>query len=149
MLGGAHSLGSLILLVSASSSGAIAGVFGRRGKWTSRRGPSQGVKPSDGGEDWQQTQGSVAAGRLVWNHVEISYEFTVEGKRYQGKHEIRLSPVNPEDLYPELARRHEVNALLHRYARGTVVLVRYNPANPEQSILFESEGTQAKGAGAG
>ena len=146
IVGGAHSLTNLVLLVCASGSSAVAGVFGRRGRWTSRRRTNKTYSPEEI-EKWQRAMGSITGSRLVWNHIEISYEFLAMGKPQQGKHEVRLSPVNPDDLYPEVARRHEVNALLNRYARGTAVAVRYDPANPEQSILIENEAAQATSAG--
>jgi hypothetical protein len=68
---------------------------------------------------------SVAGGRLYW--PEIAFEYEVEGRVYIAN-TVRL--VECHSSNPEPAER-----LVRRYPKGTVVDVRYDPADPSQALL--------------
>jgi hypothetical protein len=87
--------------------------------------------------DWPETQGMVTSTEVVWAHVEITYEYSVAGTKYTGKYEISLPPVAPDRTATGAAR---LNAAAKQemadYPQGASLIIRYNPKNPAESVLF-------------
>lgn len=87
--------------------------------------------------EWPEVQGVVARSRVVWAHAEVNYTYSVAGGSYKGKCKINLTP-QPPDRYSRGAARliAESKGTLAEFPDGSDVVVRYNPANPGESILW-------------
>ncbi|GAB4495436.1 MAG: DUF3592 domain-containing protein [Anaerolineales bacterium] len=90
---------------------------------------------------WQTTSGKITRSETralkkrdidgkesVRSAPAIAYEYTVNGKRYQGER-ISLAEIIPES---------DIEPLLARYPVGAQVTVYYDPANPRQAVLERS-----------
>src|SRR5689334_2656621 len=86
---------------------------------------------------WPEAQAIVVASSVVWAHVEVKYEYLVKGTRYSGTYKMNL-PVGPPDRYARTATRvsNEAKADLADYPPDTRVIIRYNPKDPKQSVLY-------------
>jgi hypothetical protein len=87
---------------------------------------------------WPEAQGRVMDTRLVWAHVEVVYEFRVSGKIYEGLHKIHLGPVPMGGASARSARALDAAAKrnMKEFPVKSPVVVRYNPANPAESVLY-------------
>jgi hypothetical protein len=87
--------------------------------------------------NWPETQVIVLSTEVEWAHVQVNYEYLVAGTKYQGKYEISLSPVAPDQYGRGVARLNaEVKQEMDDYPPGCGVVIRYNPTDPSESVLF-------------
>ncbi len=86
---------------------------------------------------WPEAQGIVVASRVVWAHVEVTHEYLVGSVRYKGSYKLNL-PVGAPDRYARTAIRmnNEAKADLADYPPDAKVIIRYNPKNPKESVLY-------------
>src|SRR5207245_2234852 len=86
---------------------------------------------------WPEAQGFVVASTVVWAHVEVRYEYLIKDGRYSGKYKMNL-PVGPPDHYARTATRmnNDAKADLADYPPDAPVIIRYNPKNPKESVLY-------------
>ena len=91
--------------------------------------------------NWPEKQGRVLRSKTVWGHVEVVYEYWVLGKNYEGRYKINLPPQAPGGRAMESVRAARrlitaANEDLAEYPVGAKVVVRYNPVNPTESVLY-------------
>jgi hypothetical protein len=84
---------------------------------------------------WPQTEGLVISSRVVWAHVEVDYGYCVGGLNYTGKFELSLAPQTPE-LLGAHDFNNEAKQYTTEYAPSTRLVIRYNPLNPQESVLY-------------
>ena len=90
---------------------------------------------------WPETQGRVTGNEVVWAHVRVTYEYSVAGITYCGRYDISLAPVVPgRSVTAVKTLNAEAQDALTKFPIGTRVVVRYNPARPEESVLYCSAG---------
>lgn len=86
---------------------------------------------------WPEVPGVVLDSKVRWAHVATNYEYTAAGLRYVGLHETSLSLQYPT---PSLvgARRfqRESRQVMAEFSPGTKLVIRYNPLNHSESVLF-------------
>lgn len=86
---------------------------------------------------WLKAEGTVTISKTVWTHVEVTYEFTVSGRSYTGRYDMTLPPATPDPgSRGALVFASEAKSLMKDYSPGTKVMVRYNPLQPSESVLF-------------
>ena len=87
--------------------------------------------------DWPEVQGKVQSSKIVWGHYEVTYEYAVNGKSYSGRYEINLSPAVP-DRFARGATKMiaEAKQDLADFPVGSNVTIKFNPQDPQQSILL-------------
>lgn len=85
---------------------------------------------------WPETQGTVTASKVVWGHVEVAYQYHVSGTTNNGKYEISLSPVAPGSLVGSAEFGREAREDIELYPPGAFLIIRYNPENPTESVLY-------------
>ncbi len=87
--------------------------------------------------DWPETQGRVVGSEVVWGHVSVKYEYSVESRCFEGNYNISMTPRAP-DRYGRGAAAFSEEALdaMDDYPAGSDVVIRYNPKRPQQSVLF-------------
>ncbi|MFZ5809510.1 MAG: DUF3592 domain-containing protein [Chloroflexota bacterium] len=96
------------------------------------------LREVQGAKNWQTTSGKIIRSEIrtvrkrdlderetVRSAPAITYEYSVDGKRYQGER-ISLAEIIPES---------DLEATLARYPLGAQVTVYYNPADPRQAVL--------------
>jgi len=87
--------------------------------------------------EWPEVQGKIKSSKIVWGHYEVKYEYLVEGKSYSGTHEINLSPAVPDRFARGAARMiAEAKEDLTDFPVGSNVIIKFNPQEPQQSILL-------------
>ena len=86
---------------------------------------------------WPETQGRVMSSRVVWAHVEVKYEYSISSGRYTGKYKMNLPP-GPPDKRGRTATRMitEAQQDIGDFPSGANVVIRYNPQQPQQSVLY-------------
>ena len=86
---------------------------------------------------WPEAQGKVLGAKAVWGHFEVAYEYVVGNRFYKGTHILNLKPAVP-DQYARGARAmiSEIRQDQNDYPVGAPIIVRYNPRNPQESILL-------------
>jgi Protein of unknown function (DUF3592) len=87
--------------------------------------------------NWPETQGQVRQTKVVWAHVEVSYEYRVAARTYVGTYKISLSPVVP-DRGAQGARKLDAEAKqdISEFPEGLRIIIRYNPKRPEESVFY-------------
>lgn len=87
--------------------------------------------------DWPEVQGKVQSSKILWGHYEVTYEYVVNGKSHSGSYEINLSPAVP-DRFARGARKmlEEAKQDLADFPVGSNVIIKFNPQDPQQSILL-------------
>ena len=87
--------------------------------------------------DWPEAQGTVVTSRVVWAHVEVMYEYSISSGRFTGKYKMNLPP-GPPDRYGRTATRmnEEARGDIGEFPPGANVVIRYNPQEPNQSVLY-------------
>jgi hypothetical protein len=87
--------------------------------------------------DWPEAQGTVVSSRVVWAHVEVMYEYSISSGRFTGKYKMNLPP-GPPDKFGRTATRmnEEARVDIADFPPGTNVIIRYNPQQPSQSVLY-------------
>ena len=89
------------------------------------------------GLEWPEAKGTVKRSRVAWAHVEVSYEYSVEGIRYTGKYKMSLAPVVPDRYGKGAARMNkEATEDIADFPPGQAVVIRYNPSRPDESVLY-------------
>src|SRR5579864_464625 len=87
--------------------------------------------------DWPEVDGRVTSSKTVWAHIEINYEYSVHGARYQGKYKMNLTPVMPDKTSRGATQLgNEARRDLSEFPSGQKLVIRYNPARPEESVFF-------------
>jgi hypothetical protein len=110
------------------------GFYGIWAFWNAMRG-SREEKAAERSLDWPETQGRVVRSKIVWGHVEIVYEYWISGVSQEGRYKINLPPQFPGGKAPQaLGTAGKVE--IAEYPVGAKVVVRYNPANPQESVLY-------------
>ena len=90
--------------------------------------------------DWPETKGRVLSSEVVWAHVNVVYDYFVDGKRHVGEYKISLSPVAPDRWGRGAASvSQEATKEVAAFPAGTGVTIRYNPARAEESVLYCSD----------
>jgi hypothetical protein len=86
---------------------------------------------------WPEAQGRVVSSKVVWAHVEVTYEYSISGGHYIGKYKMNLPP-GPPDNFGRTATRmmEEARQDIADFPAGAEVIIRYNPEQPEQSVLY-------------
>jgi hypothetical protein len=88
------------------------------------------------GRFWPTVTGVLTSKKLVWAHVEITYEYATPNGTHQGIHKIQLSVVLPDRTGQDASKLNdEAKAIMEKFAVGQNLTVRYNPTCPDQSIL--------------
>lgn len=87
--------------------------------------------------DWPEVQGKVQSSKIVWGHYAVTYEYAVNGKLHSGSYEINLSPTAP-DRFARGATKMlaEAKQDLADFPVGSNVIIKFNPQDPQQSILL-------------
>ena len=90
--------------------------------------------------DWPRVHGTVIRSEVVWGHVDVVYEYLVEGKCHVGRYEISMTP-RPADRYGRSATAfsEEAHDAMEDYPVGSTLVVRYNPNQPQESVLYYRE----------
>jgi hypothetical protein len=87
--------------------------------------------------DWPEVQGRVLSSEVVWGHFEVKYEYIANGQYRQGTHVLNLPPAVPDHCGQGAARNIAEAAQDKRdFPPGALLIVKYNPQRPEQSILL-------------
>lgn len=99
---------------------------------------------------WPEAQGRVVISKVAWAHVEVTYEYSISSGRYTGKYEMNL-PVGPPDRYGQTATRMNTEAKqdITDFPPGANVIVRYNPQQPNESVLYCKGEISRDGRGTG
>ena len=86
---------------------------------------------------WPEAQGWVLTSKIVWAHVAVTYEFSIPSGRYTGKYERNLPVVAP-DKYAQgaAAVNSEAKQDIAEFPPGANVIIRYNPQQPNESVLY-------------
>jgi Protein of unknown function (DUF3592) len=86
---------------------------------------------------WPEEQGYVVSSKIVWGHVEVDYKYWVSGEDHEGKRKFNLPPAGVGGVITIAARlfMNAANQHMDEYPAGAKVVVRYNPAKPEDSVL--------------
>lgn len=86
--------------------------------------------------EWPEVNGSVTESRVAWAHVEVSYEYTVQGRHFTGQYNLSLTPVVP-DRYGVGARQINSEAAndISQFPVGRKLIIRYNPLNLKESVF--------------
>ena len=92
---------------------------------------------------WPQTQGSVTSSRIVWAHLEVAYEFPANGQRFTGSYTVGMPATLPTFIGMGVIARATKN-FLGDYPVGTKLLVRYNPLDPTESVLYSRDPASPK-----
>lgn len=103
--------------------------------WNSRR-TERDAKLVERSLAWPEAQGIVITSKVVWAHVEVAYEYHALGATYTGKYEMGLEPVAPGGLSGMGAYNREARQGLNQYPSGVSLIIRYNPLNPSESVLY-------------
>jgi hypothetical protein len=92
--------------------------------------------------EWPEVQGKVISARVAWAHVEVCYEYEVQGIRYTGKYDMSLTSVVP-DKYARGATQlnNEASEDIAHFPPGQTAIIRYNPLGPEESVFYCSGGS--------
>ena len=87
--------------------------------------------------DWPEADGRVITSRVVWAHVEVRYEYSISSGRFTGKYKMNLPPGAP-DRYGRTATRmnEEAKGDIGDFPPGANDVIRYNPQQPSQSVLY-------------
>jgi hypothetical protein len=100
-----------------------------------KRSDEKSVERSHG---WPETQALVVSSEIVWGHVEIDYKYWVSGEGREGRHKFSLPPTTAGGNVTTAARLFKNASKQHiaEYPVGAKVVVRYNPAKSEESVLY-------------
>jgi hypothetical protein len=123
--------------------------FGIWAFWNAMR-ENRDAKSIERSLHWPETQGRVMGGSVVWGHVEIKYEYNVSGRRHEGTYSEGLPPQAPGGNAARGAAfrlSKAADRYLAQYPAGSNVVIRYNPAKPEESVLYCKGDVQAPGDG--
>jgi hypothetical protein len=104
--------------------------------WNMRR-DSRNEELVEQSRTWPEVHGSVVSCKVAWAHVEVKYEYSISSGRYMGKYKINL-PVGAPDRYGQTATRmsDEAKQYIADFPTGADVIIRYNPQQPDQSVLY-------------
>jgi hypothetical protein len=104
--------------------------------WNMRR-DSRNEKLVEHSLAWPEVHGKVVSSKVAWAHVEVNYEYSISSGRYTGKYKINLS-VGAPDRYGQTAIRmtEEAKQNIADFPTGADVIIRYNPQQPDQSVLY-------------
>jgi len=104
--------------------------------WNMRR-DSRNEKLMERSLAWPEVQGRVVSSKIAWAHVEVKYEYSIPSGRYMGKYKINL-PAGVPDRYGQTATRmtEEAKQDIADFPTGADVIIRYNPQQPDQSVLY-------------
>jgi Protein of unknown function (DUF3592) len=95
---------------------------------------------------WPEMNGEVTSSKAIWAHVEVCYQYSVRGTSYTGKYKMNLTPVVPDRTGRGAAQTgSEVWRDLREFQCGQKVVIRYNPARPEESVFYCSGETYSEG----
>jgi|SRR5580658_1624002 hypothetical protein len=114
------------------------GFFGIWVFWNAMR-ENRDAKSIERSLGWPETQGRVVGGSVVWGHVEVRYEYKAGGQWREGTYTEGLPPQAPSGSGGALAARrvkYAAERYLAKYPVAANVIVRYNPENPEESVLY-------------
>jgi Protein of unknown function (DUF3592) len=97
---------------------------------------------------WPEVHGKVVSSKVAWAHVEVKYEYSISSGQYTGKYKINLS-VGAPDRYGQTATRmnQEAKQDIADFPTGADVIIRYNPQQPAQSVLYWRSGISGDGTG--
>lgn len=88
---------------------------------------------------WPEISGKVVSAETICAHVEVTYEYYVEGRTYTGKHKLNLDPVMVDRTGRAAAYlNQEARQCINNFPPGASVIIRFNPQRPEQSVLIAS-----------
>jgi|ERR1700688_970164 hypothetical protein len=104
--------------------------------WNMRR-DSRNEKLVERSLAWPEVQGRVVSSKVVWAHVEVKYEYSISSGRYMGKYKINLA-VGAPDRFGQTATRvsKEAKQNIAEFPSGVDVIIRYNPQQPGESVLY-------------
>jgi hypothetical protein len=87
---------------------------------------------------WPEVQGKITRVDLVWAHIAIQYEYKALGKWLEGTYRVHLGPFVPSGWHVAAAAgiNRGLAGYSKEYAVGSKIIVRYNPANPAESVLY-------------
>jgi uncharacterized protein DUF3592 len=87
---------------------------------------------------WPEQEGYVVSSKIVWGHVQVDYKYWVSGEGHEGRHKFSLPPEGAGGVVTIAARlfMNAANKHMGEYPAGAKVVVRYNPAKPEESVLY-------------
>jgi hypothetical protein len=108
---------------------------------------SRNAKQLERSGEWPETRGTVTTSLLKLAHVEVRCKYSASGTEYIGKYEINLTPFVPSRDLSSLARLGaEAKLAMADYPTGASLMIRYNPKNPTESVIFgRSEGSRPNG----
>jgi hypothetical protein len=91
--------------------------------------------------NWPETRGHVVSSKVVWGHVSVSYNYTVETREYAGRYKMNLPPRIPNKDGGDNGREFlaEAKQAVNDYPVGSKLLIRYNPARPQESVIYCSD----------
>lgn len=104
--------------------------------WNMRR-DSRNEKLVEHSLAWREVQGRVVSSKVAWAHVEVKYEYSISSGRYMGKYKLNLSVGAPDRDGQTAARMsEEAKQNIAEFPTGADVIIRYNPQQPNQSVLY-------------
>lgn len=87
--------------------------------------------------EWPRTSGTVVQTKVVFDHTEVHYTYTVQTKEYAGILKEGLPPALPDRTGNSLkAINSEVAAKVDEYPVGGKLIVSYNPDKPKESTIY-------------
>jgi len=92
--------------------------------------------------NWPEVQGVIVSNNVGWAHVAVCYEYWLFAERHEGFYKINLTPVPVGGGAGGTARRsaralgEEAKRYQADFPVGGKVIVRYNRANPRDSVLY-------------
>jgi hypothetical protein len=115
--------------------------------WNMRR-DSRNEELVEQSRTWPEVHGCVVSCKVAWAHVEVKYEYSISSGRYMGKYKINL-PVGAPDRYAQTATRmnQEAKQDIADFPTGADVIIRYNPQQPGQSVVYCRGEINRDGAG--
>jgi hypothetical protein len=88
---------------------------------------------------WNETEGCINDSRVVWAHVEISYEYESSSGRQAGTYKVSLPMVPFRGLAGAKLLNEKSKLVMAEFPPKRKVLVRYNPQNPVESVLIPTK----------
>jgi Protein of unknown function (DUF3592) len=117
----------------------LLGVGSYTGMWLSWKAAREGRlnKLLERSMSWPEIPGVVLGSKVRWAHVETNYEYIAGGQRYTGLHETSLGlPYPTPSLVGARRFQRESGQIMAEFSPGTKLIIRFNPFNPSESVLF-------------
>jgi hypothetical protein len=93
---------------------------------------------------WPEVHGVVQKSFAARMHITVVYEYVAEGRHYIGEHKIVFPSLMLARGSQGVAIAKDVRKEMANFSPGQRVVIRYNPKDPAESVLYYSGELQKK-----